>query len=152
MTRSEIIVTDWGDNRRLLSINALMTMVTMLAVTWFKPEEINAKAILLFSTVVSTPLIASRCFAVANDHARLKELLGPATRDQLIATKFVSALSVALFAVNIPGFMLLDPRFLFNLNAGILFLTALCAAALVIQSLPDDCGYVLLLGAFTAMP
>jgi hypothetical protein len=60
-------------------------------------------------------------------------LLTPTTPIQLVLTKYVSAFSMALFMVNIPGLVLRDLQFLFYLNAAVLLMTALCMAAAVIS-------------------
>ena len=145
MTRREIIVADWADNYKALSGVALATMVVMFGVAWFKPDAVDPEKALMISSILSAPLIAWRCFDKARLPDGLKGLLGPVTRDQVVVTKFVSALSMALFTVNIPGLMLLEPRFLFQLNAVILFLTSICVGGKVTDGFPEA-DFVLILG------
>src|SRR6516165_7829732 len=109
MTRREIIVADWANNYRALSGVALATIAVMFGVACFNPDAVDTEKALMISSILSAPLIAWRCFDKARLPDGLKGLLGPVTRDQVVVTKFVSALSMALFTVNIPGLMLLEP-------------------------------------------
>jgi|SRR5579862_945853 len=133
MTRRQIIAADWADNYMPLSAIVLTTIVFMIVAAWLEPGGFGPKLVVLISTVLCAPFITLRCFTIPRDEDRLKTLLGPATKAQIIVTKFLSALLMALFVVNMPGGILLEPRFLFNLNGLVLFLTTVCMSAEVVS-------------------
>jgi hypothetical protein len=132
MTRTQIIADDWAESYIPLSAIVLTTVVFVLVAAWFDPSGDIPKTILVMSGVLCAAVISQRCVDMYDEN-RLKTLLGPTTKDQLIVTKFVSALSLAVFAVNIPGLVLLDLRFLLNVNAVVLLLTTLLVSANVIE-------------------
>ncbi len=152
MTRTQIIADDWAESYIPVSAIVLTTVVFVLVAAWFDPSGDIPKTILVMSGVLCAAVISQRCVDMY-DESRLKTLLGPTTKDQLIVTKFVSALSLAVFAVNIPGLVLLDLRFLFHLNAAVLLLTALFMSANVVSiELEGSMTIIALLVSFLSMP
>jgi len=133
MTRKEIVAADWKDNREILYTIAGATMLTMLGVTWFKPDGIDAKTVLIISSIFSAMLICHLCSLFTHETAGVKPFDLDAG-ERFVAAKFVAALSMAAFAINIPGLMLLDFRLLLNLNAGVLLLEAVCTSLTVTES------------------
>ena len=132
MTRTQIMANDWAESYIPLSAIILATIVFVLVGAWADPDGHISKIVLVMSSVLCAAVISERCVDMY-DESRLKKLLGPTTKHQLILTKFASALSLAFFAVTVPGLVLLNLRFLFHLNAFALLLTTLFMSSHIVS-------------------
>jgi hypothetical protein len=132
-----IIAKDWiAHGKFLLGIAAAMT-IGILLVMRLGPGAELARGILVGVGVVGPYGFAQLCFFIERQHGLLKPLMiPPVTPAQLVLAKYASAFSMALFVVNVPGIFLGDFAFVGYLNIGVLLLTSICMAVVVISTQP----------------
>jgi hypothetical protein len=132
-----IIAKDWkAHGKFLLGIAAAMT-IGILLVMRLGPGAELARGILVGVGIVGPYGFVQLCFFIERQHGLLKPLMiPPVTPTQLVLAKYASAFSMALFVVNVPGIFLGDFAFVGYLNIGVLLLTSICMAVVVISTQP----------------
>jgi hypothetical protein len=127
-----IIRKDWKLHGKALLGLVCGMIVVILAMMRLAPDVNFAKGVVVGVALVVPYGLAQLCFFIERQHGLLR-IFPPATPFQLVLAKFASAFSMILFIVNIPGVLIRDPRFLFRLNMGALFMTSVCMAIVVIS-------------------
>ena len=134
---TKIVSKDWNDHGKFLLGIAAAMAVGILLVMRLGPGADLARGILVGVGVVSPYGFAQLCFFIQRQHGLLKRLLiPPITPTQLVLAKYASAFSMALFVVNVPGLFLGDLAFVCYVNIGVLLLTSICMAVVVISEKP----------------
>src|SRR5262249_1560479 len=96
-----------------------------------------AKLIVVGSIVVVPYIFPHFLLIVPLQYSVVKKFLSQTTPVEFISIKYVSALSMALFMVNIPGVLFVrDADFLIHLNCGVLLLTSVCMFTTMISTRP----------------
>jgi hypothetical protein len=132
-----IVAKDWNAHGRFLLGVAAAMAVGILLVMRLGPGADLAKGIIVGVGVVSPYGFAQLCFFIQRQHGLLKPLMiPPITPTQLVLAKYASAFSMALFVVNVPGIFLRDFAFVCYVNIGVLLLTTICMAVVVISAQP----------------
>jgi hypothetical protein len=132
-----IIATDWKAHGKFLVGIATAMAVGILLAMRLGPGAELARGILVGVGVVGPYGFAQLCFCIQRQHGLLKFLMiPPATPTQLVLAKYASAFSMALVVVNVPGIFLGDFVFVVYVNIGVLLLTSICMAIVVISTQP----------------
>jgi hypothetical protein len=127
-----IVRKDWKQHAKpLLGLVGGM-IVIILAMMRLAPDVAFGKAVLAGVGLVVPYGLAQICFFIERQYGLLR-IIPPATPFQLVLAKFASAFSMVLFIVNIPGLLIGDPVFLFRLDIGVLLMTSVCMAIVVIS-------------------
>jgi ABC-type Na+ efflux pump permease subunit len=133
-----IILKDWREyHRPILGIAACIILAGSLTMT-FSPRSTDfVKGTLMGVVLGGAYGFAQSCFFNERQRGTLTLLLSlPVTPMRLVWAKYVSAFSMTLFAVNIPGLFFFDLRFQLYSNVAALLLTTVCMAATVISDKP----------------
>jgi hypothetical protein len=134
---TSIIAKDWKAHGKFLLGIAVATAVGILLVMRLGPGADLARGILVGVGVVGPYGLAQLCFFIERQNDLLRPLMiPPITPTRLVLAKYGSAYSMALFLVNAPGIFLGDFRFIGYLNIGVLLLTSICMAVVVISTQP----------------
>ena len=132
-----IIAKDWRTHGKFLLKIAAAAAVGILLVMRLGPGAELARGILVGVGVVGPYGFAQLCFFIQRQRDLLRPLMiPPITPTQLVLAKYASAFSMALFVVNVPGMFLGDFAFVGYLNIGVLLLTTICMAVVVISTQP----------------
>jgi hypothetical protein len=132
-----IIRKDWAEYYKPVlgiaggsALAALMTAVSSSGSSF-------AKGALIGAGLGGAYGFAQSCFFHERQRGTLMLLISlPVTPAELVLAKFISAFSMTLFTINVPGVLLRDYAFLFYSNVGALFLTTVCMSATVISDKP----------------
>jgi hypothetical protein len=134
---ADIVGKDWNEHGKFLLKVAAAMAIGVLLVMRLGPGEELAKGIIVGAGVVSPYGFSQLCFFIQRRHGLLKPLMvPPITPTQLVLAKYASAFSMALFVVNVPGILLGDFAFVGHVNIGVLLLTSICMAVVVISTKP----------------
>lgn len=132
-----ITAKDWRAHGKFLLKIAAAAAVGILLVMRLGPGAELARGILVGVGVVGPYGFAHLCFFIQRQNGLLRPLMiPPTTPTQLVLAKYASAFSMALFVVNVPGIFLGDLVFVGYLNIGVLLLTTICMAIVVISTQP----------------
>ena len=132
-----LIVKDWTDHGKFLLGIAGAMATGIILVMKLGPGADLAQGVLVGVGVVGPYGFAQLCFFIQRENGLFRRLLKPPiTPTQLVLAKYASAFSMALFVENVPGLFLGDPKFVGYLNIGVLLLTTICMAVVVISEQP----------------
>jgi hypothetical protein len=133
-----VVRSDWTEFGKFI-IRGAGAILICIAVFRRLPKQGPdiVKGLLLGMTCASTYGWAQFCFTTQRYRGTLKKLLEKNSPMQVVISKYVSAFTMSLFMMNIPGLLMRDPEFMFYLNSGVLLLTALCMAAAVMSKQPS---------------
>ena len=134
---TNIVGKDWNEHGKFLLGMAAAMAIGILLVLRLGPGQELAKGIIVGVGVVSPYGFSQLCFLIQRQNGLLKPLMiPPITPTQLVLAKYASAFSMALFVVNVPGVLLGDFAFVGYVNIGVLLLTSVCMAVVVISTKP----------------
>jgi hypothetical protein len=133
-----VVRSDWTEFGKFI-IRGAGAILICIAVFRRMPKQGPdiVKGLLLGMTCASTYGWAQFCFTTQRYRGSLKKLLEKNTPMQVVISKYVSAFSMSLFMMNVPGLLMRDSEFMLYLNSGVLLLTALCMAAAVVSKQPS---------------
>ena len=132
-----LIIKDWADHGRFLVAIAIAMAAGIIVVMKLGPGADLAQGILVGVGVVGPYGFAQLCFFIQRENGLFRRLLKPPiTPTKLVLAKYASAFSMSLFVINAPGLFLGDFRFVGYLNIGVLLLTTICMAVVVISEQP----------------
>jgi hypothetical protein len=132
-----IIAKDWSAHGKFLFGIAGAMAVGILLVMRLGPGAELARGILVGVGVVGPYGFAQLCFFIQRQNDLLRPLMiPPITPTRLVLAKYASAFSMALFVVNVPGIFLGDFAFVGYVNVGVLLMTSICMAVVIISTQP----------------
>src|SRR5215467_7262155 len=114
----DVLRSDWKQFGRFV-IKLTGSLIIFMVVFRRMPNTGSdiVKGLMLGVTCASTYGWAQMCFTTQRYAGLIQKLLETATPMQVVISKFVSALSMSLFTINVPGLLMPDHAFMFYLNS-----------------------------------
>jgi hypothetical protein len=128
-----IVAKDWNTHGKfILRLTGAMALAILLVMR-FGPGRDLARGILVGVAAVAPYGLSQICFFIERQNDLLKPLMvPPITPAKLVLAKYASAFSMALVVINVPGVLLNDLEFVWYVNIGILLLTSVTMAAVIV--------------------
>jgi hypothetical protein len=130
-----IVTKDWNTHGKFILKLAAAMAVSISLVMRLGPGQDLAKGILVGVAAVAPYGLSQICFFIERQNDLLKRLMvPPITPTKLVLAKYASAFSMALFVINVPGVLLNDLAFVWYVNVGILLLTSITMAVVIVSN------------------
>jgi hypothetical protein len=130
-----IVAKDWNIHGKFILKLAAAMALSILLVMRLGPGQDLARGMLVGIAAVAPYGLSQICFFIERQNDLLKRLMvPPITPTRLVLAKYASAFSMALFVINVPGVLLNDLTFVWYVNIGILLLTSITMAVVIVSN------------------